>query len=199
MSGHLGPRVTGKLRRGRPRAGLAAVAALAAAGAVMAVPGAAAAGTTTTALGSTAYVANSGADTVTPINTATNTPGALEAAATSPPSPSVPPTPHAGQRSGAAAVSAPAGAQSPTALTGPEVFGWGFDTPFPVATDGTDVWVANAAGDSVTELTASTGTFVQAFSGSAYDFDEADAVATDGTDVWVTNAAAQSVTGFPVA
>jgi hypothetical protein len=116
MSRHLGLWVTGRLRRGRPRARLAAVAALAAAGAVMAVPGAAAAGTTTTALG--------------------------------------------GQRSGAATVWTPAGAQSPAALNGPQVFGWGFDTPAPVATDGTDVWVANFAGNSVTELSAS-GAFVQ--------------------------------------
>jgi hypothetical protein len=199
MSGHLGPRVTGKLRRGRPRAGLAAVAALAAAGAVMAVPGAAAAGTTTTALGSTAHLTNSGTDTVTPINTNTDTPRVPGAAATSPSAPSAPSTPHAGQRSGAAAVSTPSGAESPTALNGPEVFGWGFNSPSPVATDSTDVWVVNAAGDSVTELSASTGALVQVNSSSAYGFDDSDAVATDGTNVWVTNAAAQSVTGFPVA
>jgi DNA-binding beta-propeller fold protein YncE len=74
-----------------------------------------------------------------------------------------------------------------------------FDEADAVATDGTNVWVTNYGGDSVTELTAATGALVQVNSSSAYGFDDPDAVATDGTNVWVTNAAAQSVTGFPVA
>jgi YVTN family beta-propeller protein len=72
MSGHLGSREAGRLRRGRPRSGLAAAAGLAVAGAVVAVPGAAAAAATTAP---SAYVANQGNGTVTPIDTATNTAG----------------------------------------------------------------------------------------------------------------------------
>jgi len=56
----------GEAAAGRPRAGLAV------AGAVVAVPGAAAAAATTAP---TAYVANQGNGTVTPIYTATNTAG----------------------------------------------------------------------------------------------------------------------------
>ena len=48
---------------------------------------------------------------------------------------------------------APGGAvASPSALTGVHVFGWGFNSPVAIASDGTHVWVANAAGQSVTEF-----------------------------------------------
>jgi hypothetical protein len=55
------------------RAALAGLVVLAAAGLGVAIPGAAVAATASAA--PTAYVANSGNGTVTPINTATNTPG----------------------------------------------------------------------------------------------------------------------------
>jgi DNA-binding beta-propeller fold protein YncE len=88
------------------------------------------------------------------------------------------------------------GAVSETPLSGPHVFGWGFRYPEAVASDGTHVWVANSGGDSVTELSASSGALVKVISGSAYQFDEPGAIASDGTNVWVANAD-QSVTGFP--
>jgi DNA-binding beta-propeller fold protein YncE len=43
------------------------------------------------------------------------------------------------------------------ALSGPHVFGWGFNSPISVSSDGTHVWVANSNGHSVTELDATTG------------------------------------------
>ncbi len=72
--------------------------------------------------------------------------------------------------------------------------GYGFDSPDAVASDGTHVWVANANGDSVTELLASTGALVQLISGASYGFDVPDAVSSDGKDVWVANYNGNSVT-----
>ncbi len=46
-------------------------------------------------------------------------------------------------------------------LSGVKVFGWGFDDPVAVASDGNHVWVANHYGNSVTELSASTGALVR--------------------------------------
>jgi hypothetical protein len=84
--------------------------------------------------------------------------------------------------------------RSPAALSGPQVFGWGFDNPDAVATDGTDVWVTSHHSNVVIELNNSTGAVVQVDAGSTYGFDDPDAVATDGTDVWVTNDSGNSVT-----
>ena len=73
----------------------------------------------------------------------------------------------------------------------------GIAVPTGIYSDGTHVWVANSAGDSVTELSAATGALVQVIGGSSYGFDEPDAIASDGTDVWVANLGGQSLTGFP--
>jgi DNA-binding beta-propeller fold protein YncE len=74
-----------------------------------------------------------------------------------------------------------------------------FYLPKQVATDGTDVWVTNEAGNSVTELSAATGATVQVISGSSYGFGYPTGVAADGTDVWVTNEAGNSVTELSAA
>jgi DNA-binding beta-propeller fold protein YncE len=61
--------------------------------------------------------------------------------------------------------------------------------PVGIAFDGTHMWVANAAGNNVTELSpagATLGTF--AVGGSP------EGIAFDGTHVWVTNAGAGNVT-----
>ena len=42
---------------------------------------------------------------------------------------------------------------------------YGFDEPYAVAFDGTHMWVANYAGNSVTEMNAATGAWVQTLSG----------------------------------
>ena len=73
------------------------------------------------------------------------------------------------------------------ALSGPRVFGWGFNTPGAVSCDGTHVWVANFGGDSVTELNAATGALVQVITGSSYQFRSPAAISSDGTHVWVAN------------
>jgi hypothetical protein len=88
-------------------------------------------------------------------------------------------------------------APSPAVLSGVHVFGWGFNSPASIASDGTHVWVANTDGNSVTELSARTGRLVQVISASRYKFGSPAAIASDGTSVWVANAAGQSVTEFP--
>jgi DNA-binding beta-propeller fold protein YncE len=55
------------------------------------------------------------------------------------------------------------------------------------------VWVANA-GNSVTELSASTGKLVEVLSNSRYKFDFPNAVASDAKHVWVANENGQTVT-----
>ena len=52
------------------------------------------------------------------------------------------------------------------------------------------MWVANALGDSVTELDAATGALVQVINGSSYGFNYPVAITSDGTHVWVANDAA---------
>ena len=89
-----------------------------------------------------------------------------------------------------AVTSAPAlspGTSPAGALSGPHVFGWGFNVPGAVSSDGTHVWVASFSGDSVTELDAATGALVQVITGPAYKFSGPEAISSDGTHVWVVN------------
>ena len=80
------------------------------------------------------------------------------------------------------------------ALSGVQVFGWGFGSPDAIASDGTHVWVANYDANSVTELSAKTGGLVKVISGSRYKFNGPAAIASDGTHVWVANYDGDSVT-----
>jgi DNA-binding beta-propeller fold protein YncE len=73
------------------------------------------------------------------------------------------------------------------ALRGPQVFGWGFNDPAAIASDGTHVWVINAGSSTVNELDAATGGLVQVLSAAKYRFNGPNAVSSDGTHVWVTN------------
>jgi DNA-binding beta-propeller fold protein YncE len=84
-------------------------------------------------------------------------------------------------------------------LSGPHVFGWGFNSPASVSSDGSHVWVANGIGNSVTELNAATGALVQVISGSKYKFKHPVAVSSDGSHVWVTNRDGDSVTELAAA
>ena len=82
---------------------------------------------------------------------------------------------------------------SETATGGPP----GFLGPAGMVFDGTHIWVANSffesgVGNSVTELNASDGSFVQTVSGGAID--GPDDIAFDGTHLWVTNSGNDSVT-----
>jgi streptogramin lyase len=92
---------------------------------------------------------------------------------------------------------APAAASA--ALPGPHVFGWGFNDPDAVSSDGTHVWVANSGGDSVTELDAATGALVKVILGARYQFNYPDAVSSDASHVWVANYYGDSVTELDAA
>ena len=70
---------------------------------------------------------------------------------------------------------------------------YGFSNPAGIAADGTHIWVANAGGYSVTELTGD-GSWVQTLSGSSHGFNNPVGIAADGTHIWVTNNAGNSVT-----
>jgi DNA-binding beta-propeller fold protein YncE len=76
-------------------------------------------------------------------------------------------------------------------------FGYGFNDPAGISSDGTHVWVASFYSTFVTELSASTGALVRAIRGFAFKFDNPSAVSSDGTDVWVANSADGTVTAFP--
>lgn len=56
-----------------------------------------------------------------------------------------------------------------------------------VAFDGAHLWVTNSNGNSVTELNASNGNWVQTLSGGSYAFRAPSAIAFDGTHLWATN------------
>jgi DNA-binding beta-propeller fold protein YncE len=72
--------------------------------------------------------------------------------------------------------------------------GGAFDQPQSVTSDGTHVWVANLVGNSVTELSASTGALIKVIRGSICGFSEVEGIATGGTHVWVANLGGNSVT-----
>ena len=74
---------------------------------------------------------------------------------------------------------------------------YGFDSPDAITSDGTHVWVANLYGNSVTELSASTGALVRVIRGSSYGFDELEGITSVGNHIWVTNGGGSSVTEFP--
>ena len=72
---------------------------------------------------------------------------------------------------------------------------YGFSYPYAISSDGSHVWVAILDGNSVTELSATTGGLVQVISSSSYGIDYPYDV-SDGTDVWVANYNGNSVTEF---
>ena len=94
-------------------------------------------------------------------------------------------------RENASRASASATPASP--LSGVNVLGWGFDDPWAITSSGTHLWVANR-GESITELSASTGALVKVIRGSSYGFDGSLGITSDGAHVWVANPNGQSVT-----
>jgi DNA-binding beta-propeller fold protein YncE len=68
------------------------------------------------------------------------------------------------------------------------------DQPDAIADDGTHVWVANLASNTVTELNTSDGSVVQVLSAKDYGFDAPRAIAVAGAHVWVANADSSTVT-----
>jgi hypothetical protein len=65
-----------------------------------------------------------------------------------------------------------------------------------MAIAGTDLFVANAFGNSVTELSTSTGALVRVISGSSYEFNEPEAIAVADSYLFVANYDGNSVTAF---
>ena len=79
-------------------------------------------------------------------------------------------------------------------LSGVNVFGSGFDRPDAIAVGAGHVWVANANGNSVTEMSSSTGAVVQILAGSSYGFNLPDAIVAGSNHAWVANANGNTVT-----
>jgi serine/threonine protein kinase len=71
---------------------------------------------------------------------------------------------------------------------------YGFQDPDGIAADGTHLWIANYAGNSVTELNVSTGAWMRTLSGGEYGFDKPLAITDDGAHLWVANVGSNSVT-----
>ena len=71
---------------------------------------------------------------------------------------------------------------------------YAFNQPFAIASDGSNVWVANSAGNSLTEVKASDGSWVRNLSGGSYGFDGVSGIAFGGTHLWVANNSGNSVT-----
>jgi hypothetical protein len=61
-----------------------------------------------------------------------------------------------------------------------------FDHPIAIASTGANLWIANYAGNSVTETT-STGAWVRTVAGAKYGFREPDAIASYRGDVFIIN------------
>jgi len=87
---------------------------------------------------------------------------------------------------GIAKVSTSGGALVSTILGSPEQLA----SPQAVATDQSHVWIANATGNSLTELSRATGALIRIISATSSQLLDPVAVATDGTAVWVANCGA---------
>jgi DNA-binding beta-propeller fold protein YncE len=64
---------------------------------------------------------------------------------------------------------------------------YGFDGTSAIVADGSHLWVANADGNSVTELNATNDSWVRTLSGRRYGFRTPSAIAVDGPHIWVVN------------
>ena len=73
---------------------------------------------------------------------------------------------------------------------------YGFAAPASAALVGADLFVANNAGNSVTEVDASTGAFVSSIAGAAFKLDGPTAIEAVGTQLFVANGAGNSLTEF---
>jgi predicted nucleic acid-binding Zn ribbon protein len=62
-----------------------------------------------------------------------------------------------------------------------------FDQPDAIAVIGTNVWVVNEVGNSITEFNAQTGSQVRVIDAKADAFHHPDGIAVQGARVWVTN------------
>jgi hypothetical protein len=90
----------------------------------------------------------------------------------------------------------PAVAQSHATTSRSNVGTYNFSSPTSAAVAGADMFVANGAGNSVTEVNASTGAFISQISGPHYKFQSPSAIEAVHTDLFVANAVGNSVTEF---
>ncbi len=79
--------------------------------------------------------------------------------------------------------------------------GYNFNEPDALAAAGGSIWVDNAGGTnggSVTQMSASDGTWVRTLAGGSYGFAYPGSITSDGTHLWVGNANGDSVTEMNV-
>jgi hypothetical protein len=62
-----------------------------------------------------------------------------------------------------------------------------FDDPTALAVSGTDVWVVNMAGNSITEFNAKTGSLVRVINAKVDSFHHPAGIALQGSHLWITN------------
>jgi DNA-binding beta-propeller fold protein YncE len=77
---------------------------------------------------------------------------------------------------------------------------YGFNGANFMASNGTDVWISNHDGDSVTEINTESLKLVRVLQGQAYDFRYPEGVAVYDNKVWVANVPTDgtgTVTEFP--
>ncbi|HEY3907324.1 MAG TPA: hypothetical protein VGM14_25700 [Streptosporangiaceae bacterium] len=74
-----------------------------------------------------------------------------------------------------------------------------FNDPEGLASDGSDLFVANAGGNSITEVKVSDGSLVRIVQGPGYAFSRPEAMVFDGTDLWVSNPGGGSITELSAA
>jgi len=70
-----------------------------------------------------------------------------------------------------------------------------FDGPEAIAYDGSHLWITNASGNSVTEINATDGSWVNTLSGGNYGFDVPVGITYDG-HLWIANEGGNSVTAI---
>lgn len=69
-----------------------------------------------------------------------------------------------------------------------------FSWPSGLAVTGSDLWVANSMGNSLTEIDIHSGSVVRTVGTQAYGFHTPQSIATDGKSLWVANSQGHSVT-----
>jgi len=74
--------------------------------------------------------------------------------------------------------------------------GLGLDAPAGIASVGSDLFVANSGNNSITEVSAATGTRVATISGRKFALNRPAAILAVGSDLFVANAQGDSVTEF---
>jgi YVTN family beta-propeller protein len=90
----------------------------------------------------------------------------------------------------------PAVARGHSARVHSNAAGYGFNAPTSAAVVGSDLFVTNGAGNSVTEVSAVDGAHVATISARRFGFDDPTAIQAVGSNLFVTNGTGNSVTEF---